>query len=242
MPPPPQQHPSFDSSDLLPPGARSLHNAASPELLASWLADPSEIRIQSHLSNLATLYLRRGEGVGGAGQQRRRLPEVGTWGPTDQQQAAAAAGSQASFQRASSAVGAVLATADDMELPHGRTSLSAIQGTTSRRDGSRGDANEDGYLLASAASKAAVLGSPKNARSPPPVSRPRWANGDWCYSRLSQTWGSAALTRLGFTKRRVVRMMMTLQEELGAEGGGKGSSPRVEGCQPLGRGVVGVKE
>ena len=43
--------------------------------------------------------------------------------------------------------------------------------------------------------------------------RSRLASGDWCYSRLQQTWGVTALSQLGYTKRHVAGLIMQLQDE-----------------------------
>ena len=43
--------------------------------------------------------------------------------------------------------------------------------------------------------------------------RTKLASGDWCYSRLQQTWGMAALSQLGYTKRHVAGLIMQLQDE-----------------------------
>lgn len=68
-------------------------------------------------------------------------------------------------------------------------------------------------LVAPAASSAADSPAAAATSSRGSAGSTRLASGDWCYSRLQQTWGAAALSQLGYTKRHVAGLILKLQDE-----------------------------
>ena len=264
---------------------RALFNASNLQHLGLWLADPTPQRLNDHLYNLATLWLRRdglspqlpapdSPAASGVPGSVGSLGSVGSVSSLDEEVcecgedaalqhelwwaqayerlglgrvsgSSASPGLPASFLEEQSAFegqasNAGVATYDSVSVgpydtwagptalggyrPVGGTSANGPDASFQRPLGSSGSDGAELLPYMSTAVSAEpeglqglVVPQPSQSSQQQQQQRSvqaRWPSGQWCHSRLQQTWGATALVRFGFTRRHVAQFILRLQDAL----------------------------
>ncbi|GAX77695.1 hypothetical protein CEUSTIGMA_g5138.t1 [Chlamydomonas eustigma] len=221
---------------------RSLYNVGNPLLVCEWLADPTEQKLLSHLSNLATLRLRKKAFSESA--QGSFIPEDVQLSFVQSLTLEELVAEESSQAKTSIGVERVMKgqkgcdprslraqvrgheeSVDDLETSPRRECESVIEindysewcaASSQPSDGVGSkvvwDSSSAGVGPRHVAGRQVQRRKLASSSMIGSSSQSLWSSGSWCHARLKQTWGPKTLDELGFDERTVVQKIVEIQD------------------------------